>query len=1252
MTATSYALDMTSSSRSPSRQPLTVLELLLPQTAYACDECGCQIAHGQPRYHCSRCRDYDTCSGCRATSKHAHNDGESQPLWGEVRLWPEPETAPLAEGSSFAAFIDDAMLRFGERRCVGQLSRVDDSSSASWLTFRAMRDRVHACSIGLSRRINIESALSAPSVRFCHCSSQRRPCVAIWAGNCIDWLVADLACLLQHYVVVPIDYSTPDTEALAIMQQMQVSAVFVNSSTLPRFASLAASLPTVHTVIVVNAADLVMATSVPRHSHVAVLSIEALEREGVSSPLDQSSIVVCDARSDCVVSVMYTSGSTGAAGSAAKGVLITDAGFSYRSGSPTRDHDVRLACYLPLSNSTSRSQVMRCLSVGGASGIVQSPSSFLADLAWIQPTTLSCPPRMWNMLHATYKEDIKYALDRIPPLDRASEKVSEEAESVAIGRFRARLGGRVESVSTGGAKSPTELLRFLKRCFGAGRAHDSYGATECGSIARDGILLPGVEAIILDVPSLAFSASDLKGELCVATRNMAAGYTSAATSNAFIQMNGRVYYRTGDVVELRRGNKLRGEWDEVRVLDRVSNVVKLSNGLFVSPETIEQTMEMHCPHIEHLLVHAPIGGESLLAIVVPRTSAPQWSDAEWLKQLVQVAHENKLPNYCKPAGVYVDRSGVSWEASGLLAAQHKKRRAAVLQRYKTQLAKLASQSTEGGLSSEDVEMSHLPEPISLRQRLEAVLLSHLPTHVNRFDACADKSWVEAGGDSMAAIAAAHSTALILPARSLSATQILSAHSLRSLLHSLVNEEGELLPQPSAAFSEIDWHSKCQLPLDMQLLRHIPAGLDQAASSSILLTGATGFLGCFILAELLEKHPMCSVVCIVRAASQEEATSRLARSLSQYSIASSESAALSLLSSRSVHIEVGDAAAEKFGLPIDRYDELAGRITHIVHNASRVNFVLPYAALRHDNVQSTIEILRFCCTDNNRKALCYVSTASTEHCTLNNIGHGHHGGYVQSKFVSEQLVRRAVEQLGVSACVVRPTSIIGDSRRGAGPADPSKDLLSAIWLGIARVDRVHLLEPRPILDTTNRMLTLRDVLPVITSWNSASAGDGDDDSFRLVGVPPEFDLVPVDHVARVVAQSTLSLPASPLPDVSAAVVRACNPQGCTSSLSLLLATDPPLDTPVVVGEEGQRAWRQVVLSDALPPVMQAFRHYLLQPTARWSKANSASRPSPVRGGESDATALFSRTEVAYGESDCPVVDLPLLRRCFQRLNSPR
>lgn len=214
---------------------------------------------------------------------------------------------------------------------------------------------------------------------------------------------------------------------------------------------------------------------------------------------------------------------------------------------------------------------------------------------------------------------------------------------------------------------------------------------------------------------------------------------------------------------------------------------------------------------------------------------------------------------------------------------------------------------------------------------------------------------------------------------------------------------------------------------------------------ILLTGATGFLGAFVLAELLERT-QATVHCLVRGA---DAMARLERGLDRYGVAALD------LADR-VRIVPGDLGKPRLGLAasVDHVDT-------IIHNGASVNFVYPYAALKADNVDGTHEILRLASAIGAR--LHYVSTIgvfpagparepvfehdrspSPEHLAL---------GYMRAKWVAEQLVEQARER-GLAVSIYRPGTISSHSISGAfNPDDFVCALIKGcIQLGVApRVD---------------------------------------------------------------------------------------------------------------------------------------------------------------------------------------------------------
>lgn len=83
---------------------------------------------------------------------------------------------------------------------------------------------------------------------------------------------------------------------------------------------------------------------------------------------------------------------------------MSDRNHAYRQGQHNVSQDLRMAIVLPLSNATGNTQAVRCLHVGGTMGLIQRPSDFLADLAWIRPTMISGPPKLWSVLRAGYQE--------------------------------------------------------------------------------------------------------------------------------------------------------------------------------------------------------------------------------------------------------------------------------------------------------------------------------------------------------------------------------------------------------------------------------------------------------------------------------------------------------------------------------------------------------------------------------------------------------------------------------------------------------------------------------------------------------------------------------------------------------------------------------------------------------------------------------------------------------------------------------
>ena len=223
--------------------------------------------------------------------------------------------------------------------------------------------------------------------------------------------------------------------------------------------------------------------------------------------------------------------------------------------------------------------------------------------------------------------------------------------------------------------------------------------------------------------------------------------------------------------------------------------------------------------------------------------------------------------------------------------------------------------------------------------------------------------------------------------------------------------------------------------------------EAGSTRAILLTGATGFLGAFILAELLE-HTQATIHCLVRASDAREGMRRLEEVLGRYGLP-----ALNL--AVRVTCKPGDLAQPRLGLDAEAFDRLARSVDAIVHCGASVNFVFPYEALKASNVGGTHEMLRLASAA--RARLHYVSTigvfpgrrghlsrvledtrpADPERLAL---------GYMRAKWVAEELVSQARDR-GLDASIYRPGTISAHSTSAAFNPD---DFVCALIKGCVQL----------------------------------------------------------------------------------------------------------------------------------------------------------------------------------------------------------
>lgn len=198
-------------------------------------------------------------------------------------------------------------------------------------------------------------------------------------------------------------------------------------------------------------------------------------------------------------------------------------------------------------------------------------------------------------------------------------------------------------------------------------------------------------------------------------------------------------------------------------------------------------------------------------------------------------------------------------------------------------------------------------------------------------------------------------------------------------------------------------------------------------TSVLITGATGFLGREVVRSLLSAHPEVQLVALIRAADPAELDRRLSRL--RATLPEDQRPRLDAIQ--------GDIEVPGFGLSARDHADLAARIDRVIHVAATVSFDHPLQEARLINVGGTQSVLDLCHLIRKRGGtgrLDYVGTAyvagtRTDLCREDELDMGQRfrNTYEQSKFEAELLCRQAQGALPVA--IYRPSIIVGDSRTG-------------------------------------------------------------------------------------------------------------------------------------------------------------------------------------------------------------------------------
>lgn len=184
-----------------------------------------------------------------------------------------------------------------------------------------------------------------------------------------------------------------------------------------------------------------------------------------------------------------------------------------------------------------------------------------------------------------------------------------------------------------------------------------------------------------------------------------------------------------------------------------------------------------------------------------------------------------------------------------------------------------------------------------------------------------------------------------------------SHPTISMLASLVDAKGEKMSDPFKLLSKKDLQ-------DARLISPESALAPSPEPQNVLLTGATGFLGSTLLAELISQTTS-NIYCLIRANDENFARIHLEQTLKKFGL-------FEQIDFARVRIVPGDIASPQLGVEKKQYEDLSYKIDTICHCGAYVHHLYDYSHLRPANVLSTIELIKLA-SRHQTKHIHFIST---------------------------------------------------------------------------------------------------------------------------------------------------------------------------------------------------------------------------------------------------------------------------------------
>ena len=525
----------------------------------------------------------------------------------------------------------------GNVRMVGYRKRISKNNyeqKYSWLTYQYVFDTCKFFAKGVSFRGLCPKFHSKISGDF--------KFLGIYSKNRIEWIMAYLGSHANSVTVVTI-YDTLGEKAMEyIFKQTELETILIEACNLKTINKLIKENKAnkLKNLIVVDSEDEPQLIEELKARGINIFTFDEIVETGKTQGKD---IILDPAKPETICTICYTSGTTGNP----KGAMVSHAALEStincmdHTGFEYYEDDIYLS-FLPYAH-IMETLIFALIMTHGRTFALYSgnPRNLTEDAKILKPTIMTSVPRIYQRVY----EGILSVISKKSKLEQAifnkaiEIKIKDFKETgiltnpfldtLIFKKIRDILGGRMRFMLVGSAPMDPYLMNFLQCAFSC-KIVEGYGQTEdCAGVLissqYDRVCQhlggPGWngEIKLVDVDELDYHSTDVdpetgishpRGELCVRGPLLFKGYLDdEENTKKAIDKDG--WLHTGDVAMV-----LTEHGNAIKIIDRVKNIFKLSQGEYVAPEKLENVL-IDSKFVEQIFVYGDSYQNYLISIIVP-----------------------------------------------------------------------------------------------------------------------------------------------------------------------------------------------------------------------------------------------------------------------------------------------------------------------------------------------------------------------------------------------------------------------------------------------------------------------------------------------------------------------------------------------------------------------------------------------------------------------------------------------------------